>query len=313
MLITIRQIRDDVLNADMSLSNILRKAKVLAYRLELPELKQWVDHELDGYEGSDTELPDYRCIPTSNYGTFSGFGGARLENYPIPTLGLPNVLRERVETLELRQGVAALEGLQFGEEPSIMLPWSPNWVAAASEVGTIIDDYALVSAHRVLGKNYVDAALDTVRNRLLTFVLELETEFPDKAKSEVAASEIPTERSAQLFQTHVYGGQNIIASGHDITQQTVFPPPGISPRDLAALLDYMRGLGVPEEAVSELLEVVEEEEAPSEPGRLGPRAEGWLGRLATKGIEGATTATAGQVVQYAAKAIAQYYGVDLGP
>jgi hypothetical protein len=170
----------------------------------------------------------------------------------------------------------------------------------------------LVSAHRVLGKNHVDAALDTVRNRLLTFVLELETEFPEKAKSEEAASEIPTDRSTQLFQTYVYGGHNVVASGYGITQQTAFSQPHISPLDLAALLDYVRGIGVPEDDVAELQQVLEAEEISPEPGRLGPRAEGWLGKLATKGIEGATTATVGQLVEYAAKAIAQYYGVDLG-
>jgi hypothetical protein len=311
--ITVRQIRDDILNPDIRLVDVLRKAKVLGYRLDLPELKQWVDHELDGYEGSDVELPDYRCIVTGSYGTFSGFGGARLENYPIPTLGLPDVLRDRVETLEIRQGVAALEGLQFAEEPSILLAWSPNWVAVASEVGKIYEGYALVSAHRVLGKNHVDAALDTVRNRVLAFVLELETRFPEKAESEEAAGEIPTDLSAQIFHTHVYGGQNVIASGHDITQQMDFSPPDLLAGDLEALLGYVRKLGVPEEDVIQLQEIVEVDEVPSEPKKLGPRAESWLGRLATKGIEGAATATAGQVVQYTAKAVAQFYGLDSGP
>ena len=80
MPITIRQIRDDILNPDIKLADILRKAKVLAYRLDLPELKQWADYELDGYADSDVELPYYRRITTSSFGTFSGFGGAWLKN-----------------------------------------------------------------------------------------------------------------------------------------------------------------------------------------------------------------------------------------
>jgi len=179
-------------------------------------------------------------------------------------------------------------------------------------VGQIVQGYALAAAQQPIPRNAVEGILDAVRNRLLAFVLELETQFPEKAESEEAAGEIPADRSAQIFQTHVYGGQNVIASGHDITQQTVFTPPDLSAGDLGALLNYVRELGVSEEDVVDLKRVVEEE-APSEPGQLGPRSEGWLGRLATKGIEGATTATVGQVVQYAAKAIAQYYGFDPGP
>jgi hypothetical protein len=36
---TIRQIQDDILNPDVKLSDILRKAKVLSYRLDVPEFK----------------------------------------------------------------------------------------------------------------------------------------------------------------------------------------------------------------------------------------------------------------------------------
>lgn len=312
MSITIREIRDDTTNPDIRLADVLRKAKVLAYRLNVPDFKQWVDHELDGYSGSAAELPDYRHFPTNNYGSFSGFGGAQLKNYPIPTLGLPDFIREYVETLEVRQGAAVLEGIQFGEESSVRMPWPPNLVAVAGDIGKIVDGYALVSAYQLLGKNQVDAILDTIRNRLLTFMLELEAQFPEKAKSEEAAGEIPTERSAQIFQTHVYGGQNVIASGQDITQQTVFPPPEISVGDLDALLGYIQALGVTEEDIADLREALKEDETPSEPTKLGPRTTNWLGRIATKGVESTTTAAIGQVVQYAVKAIAQYYGVDLG-
>jgi hypothetical protein len=46
---TIRQIQNDTLNPKVRLFDILRKAKVLSYRLNVPEVKQWAGHELDGY------------------------------------------------------------------------------------------------------------------------------------------------------------------------------------------------------------------------------------------------------------------------
>ena len=151
-----------------------------------------------------------------------------------------------------------------------------------------------------------------MRNRLLTFMLELEEQFPDLAGSEEAARNIPKEEAASIFNTYVHGGQNVIASGQDIIQHTVFSPPDLSPGDLEALLDYMRELNLPEEDVAELQEALEEDEASSEPGELGPQTTGWLGRLAMKGFEGASSGAVGQVVQHAGKAVAQYYGVDLG-
>jgi hypothetical protein len=309
--ITIRQIRDDIINPDMRLSDILRKAKVLAYRMDLPDFKEWVDYELDGYYGQNAELPDYRVAKAHNLGEFSGFAGAHISNAPIPTRSLPEWVREQVSDIMMRDSVAQLESMARGSEEMHHVPWPADLVAMVGDVGQIVQGYALVAAQQPIPRNAVEGILDAVRNRLLAFVLELETQFPEKAESEEAAGEIPADRSAQIFQTHVYGGQNVIASGHDITQQTVFTPPDLLAGDLGALLDYVRELGVSEEDVVDLKKVVEEE-ALSEPGQLGPQSEGWLGRLATKGIEGATTATVGQVVQYAAKAIAQYYGFDPG-
>ena len=116
----------------------------------------------------------------------------------------------------------------------------------------IMQGCSLAEAYRVLSKNQVDLLLDTVRNRLLTFVLELEEQLPDLAESEEAARSIPKEQVANIFHTYVYDGQNVIASGQGITQHTVFPPPNLSPGDLEALLDYMRELNIPNEDVAEL-------------------------------------------------------------
>lgn len=313
---TIRQVQDDITNPEIKLSDILRKAKVLSYRLNVPEFKQWVNQELDGYPGQDTELPDYRHFPAHNYGTFSGFGGSIIHNQPIPTYGLqiPDFARKHIEKIELRQGVAALEEATLGaEEGTIMLPWPADLVALASQPGQIIRGHALSSAWQLLSKNQMAGILDTVRNRLLAFMLELEEQFPDLAESEEAAKSIPTEQAAQIFHTHVYGGQNVIASGQDFTQQVVFPSPDLAPGDLEALLDYMRKLNVPEEDVAELQEALEEDEASSELGELGPQTSGWLAKLTMKGFEGASSGTAGQAVQHVGKAIAKYYGIDLGP
>ena len=51
-------IRSDLIDESASVSNTLRKAKMLAYDLELPEFREWVDSELNGY-------PDLKkCLTT---------------------------------------------------------------------------------------------------------------------------------------------------------------------------------------------------------------------------------------------------------
>jgi len=49
--------------------------------------------------------------------------------------------------------------------------------------------------------NQFEFLLDTVRNRLLTFMLELEEQFPDLVESETLAKDIPKEQAANIFHT----------------------------------------------------------------------------------------------------------------
>ena len=46
----------DTVNESTSVSNTLMKAKILAARIGLPELREWLDLELGGYE-TDSRIP----------------------------------------------------------------------------------------------------------------------------------------------------------------------------------------------------------------------------------------------------------------
>ena len=65
-------IRADLVNESASLSNTLRKAKILASQINLPEFKEWLDFELSGYsvEGYK-DVPPYRSFRPVNLGMFS--------------------------------------------------------------------------------------------------------------------------------------------------------------------------------------------------------------------------------------------------
>ena len=66
----LQQIQSDLLNQEVALSTILRKAKVLASQLRSEELSNWVSQELDGYNSS-ANLPDYRIMSTGCFGAWT--------------------------------------------------------------------------------------------------------------------------------------------------------------------------------------------------------------------------------------------------
>lgn len=55
----LNEIRFDLTNKSASLANTLRKAKILASEIGLPEFRQWVEFELNGYPDQKS-VPEYR-------------------------------------------------------------------------------------------------------------------------------------------------------------------------------------------------------------------------------------------------------------
>jgi len=72
----IKEIRDEVVNEEKSLTSVLRKAKIVAYSLQNDKFKNWIEAELNGYSEKD-ELPSYRKLISPVHGTFTGPRGIK--------------------------------------------------------------------------------------------------------------------------------------------------------------------------------------------------------------------------------------------
>ncbi|WP_257233996.1 MULTISPECIES: AbiTii domain-containing protein [unclassified Acinetobacter] len=85
----LREIQNDAVNSNIKVSDLLRRCKVLAYRLGNEDFKTWVDSELNGYESLDG-IPSYRIYNDVNSkGHFSGAFGSGLRNADIPSNCFP--------------------------------------------------------------------------------------------------------------------------------------------------------------------------------------------------------------------------------
>ena len=273
----IQQLQDDIVNPEVSLAAILRRAKILAYRLRHDELKKWVDNELNGYPGEDS-IPRYRRYQTHSYGDFFGSLGTHVTNAPIPTISLPDSLKGFAKEISMDGGVGSLEGMMHSPDirkyGAIKFAWPPDAIAFAAQT-TIYKDMNLVSAWKWLGSNHITQILETVRNRLLRFVLELQDSFPELTESDDKIREIPQERTTVIFNTHIHGNQNVVATGANITQHV---QQEVRSNDLGSLLSYLKGIGVSEEDTQELEEAVEEDGPREKAAGFGPRVRDWLAK-----------------------------------
>ena len=184
---------------------------------------------------------------------------------------------------------------------AIKSPWPPDIVALAAQT-EVYDNMSLVSAWTLISSIYITQILEAVRNKLLDFILELQDQFPELTESDDKIGEVPQEKTTNIFNTHIHGNQNVVATGANITQDVRLV---VRSNDISSLLSYLKSIGVSEEDTQELKEAVEEDGPAEETAGFGPRVRDWLGK---KTAEGALNATLSGIALTAAKAVAQYYG-----
>lgn len=172
------QIQADLLNPNVPLSAILRKAKVLASQLRSDELAMWVAQELDGYKNAN-ELPDYRLLDTSVSGNWTN-GYWTLQNRGVPLFSIKDDdLRKVLTTFPVAVGIRTVEQFTQPQEGQHFMLSADVTAFVNSQVAEA--GYAYSSLHHSVGPHNFEQILDTVRNRLLDFVLKLGEQWSPKA------------------------------------------------------------------------------------------------------------------------------------
>ncbi len=197
--------------------DLLRKCKILASRLKHAEFSTWINSELNGYSDI-TLVPEYRQIKFSSpIGDFSGPFGSGIKNAPIPVSAIPKKIRDLVTSTKMPQPIAEIEELSKSKG-SLTHTWTGDMIAFMQEV-QIYQHMSLVHAHNSVSPAMLKGIVDTVRTRLLDYVLAIQTESPniDNVKPSDPAP-ISATVLHQTFNTTILGGQANL--GGQATQAT---------------------------------------------------------------------------------------------
>lgn len=224
------EIQNDILG-NTPLSTILRKAKVLAYRLKNQEFKDWVEHEIGGYRGEKDEFPEYRKISTESHGDFIN-SAWKANDVNIPMANLPPEF-EALNEVEMHEGVKELESLietlNNSKEDKLRLNWPASLIPYLNN--RVCANMNCMGAWRIITRGQITQILDSTRNGLLSFILELAERHPEEAKVGFeAGKQIPDEKIRQIFNYYIMGGAHKIVSSGDVSSQggnmTVFDQRG---------------------------------------------------------------------------------------
>ncbi|MEA2007371.1 MAG: hypothetical protein U9O20_04415 [Patescibacteria group bacterium] len=302
----LQDIQNDLIKKDVDVSSVLRKCLVLASRLDSEELKDWANKELNGYENKE-ELPDYRVIQVQSKGDFSGAFQSGLKNANIPLCYIPKKYRADFEQSYCLQPISAYESLvNSSKGENLREPWSSDFIVVLGE--KIYKGMNCLSAWKEIPNTAVVSLVDSVKNRMLNFVLMVETENPEAGEVEISKERGPIkkEKVSQIFNNTVYGNVgNISSSNSNVSQSATF---NIVEGDFNSLKKQLEEFDVSEEEVEELKEIVKKDdtEKVKETKTLGKNVRKWIEKITKTSVSLAK----GVTTEIIAKAILLYYGVE---
>lgn len=292
------QLQELASDSNHDISDLLRKALMVATKLELGEFREWILAELNGYSKARRDsLPDYRIIR----------GDLRVHNpyHGLQPFLLPQELHEAVTVINVTESVASLCELAYGKtKGEIVYQFAPEQerILMSMQGG-----FAQLRPTRVVGTNKLTAILNTVRTHILEWALSLEAEGIVGDGLSFSVSEKQAAMNSQNIRIENFQGILGNVQGGSVTQTNTVH---IVASDFSSLARYLAEKGVKDAEIKELELAVRDDPEPDREGSFGPKVSAWIGRMVTLAATGSwevSVATAGGVL---AAALCKFYGIS---
>jgi len=302
----IKDILNSAIQNDVKLPDLLRKCKLLAARLENDDFKNWVDSELNGYPSRDN-LPLYRIIDVNSYGHLSGPFGAGLRNITIPSSCLPEKMRDWAKKTYISQSISVIEDMVKGGKDNFQQVWPGDLVALVAN--NIYEGYTLYAAWQRIPRGAFVSILDTVRNRILSFIIEIEKEAPEIGEKSPGSKTLPQEQLSQVFNNFIMGNVgNIASGGNEINQASIM---NIQQGNFDSLRLLLSKYGISDQELDELKDSIEIDHENSGDKQIGTKTSNWIGKMIHKASSGAWKIGSLIASTILTRAISSYLGLPI--
>lgn len=149
-------------DSKVSITALLRKAYVVAKKLKVKEFQQWLDLELNGYNGKNVVVPDYRKV-TGVIKAWNPYHGW------IPVLINDSSMYKLLSSRTINQAIAELESVLHEESVNLAIMFPPEVEIELSKMGEFQTQYQLF-----INNSQIEKIIEAVRNIVLNWALKLE-------------------------------------------------------------------------------------------------------------------------------------------
>ncbi len=198
------ELQQEILCPTSDIMTLLRKAHVIAKKLQLNEFDKWILSELNGYSDYDS-IPDYRLINGSikAWNPYNGW---------IPVILNNNKLEEIICNRKLGESLGKIIELEKKTDSSFHINYSSE---INQELNSMCDfpfptQYALqASAHQL------HAIIEQVKNTILEWTIKLESEGIVGENMQFNSNEKESAKRIPQTVNNYYGNTNVINGNVD--------------------------------------------------------------------------------------------------
>lgn len=276
-------------------TELLRKALVVATKLGLGAFREWADHELHGYDSGD--VPKYRRVH-ADLRAMNPYRGL------IPFLIHDRELQDLVCNVPIPDSIGSLADLlanRRGSDDCLMVQFSASQKQALMKMQ---DAFEPLEPVRTVGRNQVAAILDAVRTTILEWSLALEA---DEILGE-GMTFSPDEKKRAHESIRIDNFQGVLGDviGSTVTQTNQI---NVQKGDFQSLRRVLTGTGVSVEDVDELERAIRDDPQPSSSAAYGGKVSEWVGKMVSKAASGVWQIGVGAASRLLGTALSSYYGL----
>lgn len=283
--------------SDSNLEELLRRAKLVAVKLNLKDFENWCNFELMGYEAGK-EIPDYRMTFGRLYvkNPYNGLVPLHFESdevyKDITTVYLFEPVGQYINLINKAQGSLSV---QLSKEALDFL-----YKAQSLNYSFILEPHLQIEVSQIMN------VLTYVRNLIFDWSVNLE-----KIDILGEGMQFTVEEKAKAMTNttyHIGNMQGIVGHVQDsqITQNNQMI---VNQMDLSILLTTLRSVGINEDDLKELQSALEEDIRPSLKNNYGEKVSTWYGKMISKAADGSWEIAIGTAANLLTQALNSFYGL----
>jgi len=287
------ELQKDAMDSSVPLTDLLRKALVVAKKLGIKEFEAWVQCELNGYKDDD-KIPNYREVTgvIRAWNPYHGWIPVVIRNEKMV-----NALRKRT----LHNSISDLQNLAQNAKDGDFLMYYPPIVE------NILMKDGMFQPVLHAGVNSVFGILDATRNIVLEWALKLEKEGILGEGLSFSAKE--KEKAQGNPNINIQNFQGVLGdvSNSNVTQNLEMI---IEIGNFDSLAEFLRYKELDQEDISELKKAIEDDPKPQSPNNFGAKVSDWMGKMISKAASGVWQIGVSAAGTLLTKAICKYYGFE---